>query len=142
MVEDTNWVQPGLNNYRQNVQGDGVFNAPDLAVELSIGLDQCEANMLVLRARVTNLGALGVFPGVAVSFHRGTSAAGPVIGSGTTTVPLLPGQSTIVTAGVVAPQVLTDYFATVDGAAPGAIAECDEANNDDATTGAACPGID
>ncbi len=143
MVEDTNWLQPGLNNYRQNVQGDGVFNAPDLAVELSIGLDQCEAGMLVLRARVTNLGALGVFAGVAVSFHQGTSAAGPVVGSGTTTVALLPGQSTVVTATVPDPPAPTDYFATVDGAsAPGAIAECDEANNDDATTSAACPGID
>jgi hypothetical protein len=142
MVEDNNWLQPGLNNYRQNVQGDGVFNAPDLAIDLAIGLDQCDVGMLVLRARVTNLGALGVFPGVAVSFHQGTSAAGPVVGSGTTTVALLPGQSTVVTANVPAPQVLTDYFATVDGAAPGAIAECDETNNDDATTSAACPGID
>ena len=141
--EDDNWTQPGLNNYRQNVQGDGVFNAPDLAVDLSIGLDQCSANMLVLRARVTNLGALGVYPGVAVSFHRGTSAAGPVVGTGMTTVPLLPGQSTVVTAMVPNPASPTDYFVTVDGAmAPGAVAECDESNNDDATTGAACPGID
>jgi hypothetical protein len=95
LVEDDNWSVPGLNNYRQNVQGDGVFNAPDLAVELSIGLDTCENNQLVLRARVTNLGALGVRPGVAVTFHRGTSAAGPVLGTAMTTVPLLPGQSTI-----------------------------------------------
>jgi hypothetical protein len=42
LVEDDNWSVPGLNNYRQNVQGDGVFNAPDLAVELSIGLDPCD----------------------------------------------------------------------------------------------------
>jgi hypothetical protein len=143
LVEDTNWLQPGLNNYRQNVQGDGVFNAPDLAVTLSIGLDQCENNMLVLRARITNLGALGVRPGVAVSFHRGTSAAGPVVGTGTTTVPLLPGQSTVVTATVPNPTSPTGWFVTVDGSsAPGAVAECDETNNDDATSNAACPGID
>lgn len=143
LTEDTNWLQPGLNNYRQNVQGDGIFNAPDLAVELSIGLDQCDANQLVLRARVTNLGALGVYPGVAVSFHQGTSAAAPVVGTAMTAVPLLPGQSTVVTATVPNPATPTDYFVTVDGAtAPGAVAECDESNNDDATTGAACPSID
>ncbi|HRI09098.1 MAG TPA: hypothetical protein PKW35_14850, partial [Nannocystaceae bacterium] len=29
-VENDNWTTPGLNNYRQNSQGAGVFNAPDL----------------------------------------------------------------------------------------------------------------
>jgi hypothetical protein len=143
MVEDVNWTQPGLNNYRQNVQGDGVFNAPDLSVDLAIGLDLCDQNMLVLRARITNLGALGVVPGVAVSFHRGTSAAGPVVGTGVTTVPLLPGQSTVVTAPVPNPAAATDYFVTVDGAtAPGAVAECDESNNQDGIQSVSCPGID
>ena len=33
-TELDNWTQPGLNNYRQNVQGEGVFNAPDLTVDL------------------------------------------------------------------------------------------------------------
>src|SRR5690606_33492417 len=37
-LETDNWQQPGLNNYRQNVQGEGVFNAPDLTVELSVGV--------------------------------------------------------------------------------------------------------
>ena len=143
LVEDTNWLQAGLNNYRQNVQGDGVFNAPDLAVTLSIGLEQCDVNMLVLRARITNLGALGVPPGVAVSFHRGASAADPVVGTATTAVPLLPGQSTVVTAPVPDPASPEDWFVTVDGAvAPGAVVECDETNNSDATNDAACPRID
>ncbi len=141
MVEADNWSQPGLNNYRQNVQGDGVFNAPDLSVELSIGLGLCDAGSIVLRARVTNTGALGVRPGVAVRFHRGTSAAGPQIGNGVTTVPLLPGQSTVVTTTIANPDTPTDYFVTVD-APPGMVAECDETNNDDGTGGVTCPGID
>jgi hypothetical protein len=74
LVEDDNWAQPGLNNYRQNVQGDGVFNAPDLAIDLAI---------------VPN------------------------------------------------PATPTDYFAAVD-TPPGEVAECDETNNDDATTGVLC----
>lgn len=141
LVEDVNWMQPGLNNYRQNVQGDGVFNAPDLAVDLSIGLDACDDGMVVLRARVTNLGALGVRPGVGVTFHQGTTTAGPVIGTGTTTVPLLPGQSTVVTVTVTDPNTPTDYLAVVDSP-PGMVAECDEANNQDGVTDAECPGVD
>ena len=35
LVEENNWQKPGLNNYRQNVQGDGIFNAPDLVVTSS-----------------------------------------------------------------------------------------------------------
>ena len=138
MVEADNWTQAGLNNYRQNVQGDGVFNAPDLAVELSIGLDRCGENLIVLRARVTNLGALGVRPGVGVVFHRGSDATGPVVGNGMTTVPLLPGQSTVVTTTLANPNAPTDYFVVVDAPA-GMVAECDEANNDDGTSGVTCP---
>ena len=141
LTEDDNWTQPGLNNYRQNVQGDGVFNAPDLAVELAVGLDQCEAGMLQLRARVTNQGALGVRPGVTVTFHRGTSAAGPVIGSATTTVPLLPGQATILAITIADPGTPTSYFVTVD-TPPGVVAECDETNNDDTATDVRCPRVD
>ncbi len=141
MVEPTNWLQPGLNNYRQNVQGDGIFNAPDLAIDLSIGLDLCDDGMVVLRARVTNLGALGVRPGVAVTFHQGTSAAGPVLGGGTTSVPLLPGASTVITVTVANPNTPTDYYAVVDSP-PGTVAECDETNNGDGVTDAECPGVD
>ncbi len=141
LVEDNNWSVPGLNNYRQNVQGDGVFNAPDLAVELSIGLDPCENNQLALRARVTNLGALGVRPGVGVTFHQGTSAAGAVLGTATTTVPLLPGQAQTLSITVADPPTPTAYFVTVDSP-PGTVAECDETNNDDGATDVQCPRVD
>jgi hypothetical protein len=42
MMEQDNWTTPGLNNFRQNVQGAGVFNAPDLSVSLAVGLDKCD----------------------------------------------------------------------------------------------------
>ncbi len=141
MTEDDNWTTPGLNNYRQNVQGDGVFNAPDLAVELAVGLDQCDGGRLTLRARVTNRGALGVRPGVTVNFHRGTATTDPVVGTATTTVPLLPGGSTILTVTVDDPPAPTSDFVAVDPP-PGAVAECDEANNDDGATGVICPRVD
>ena len=142
MTEANNWQQPGLNNYRQNVQGDGVFNAPDLAIDLSIGLDQCDSNSrMVLRARATNLGALGVRPGVTIAFYQGTSNAGTPVGTATTTVPLLPGASQVLTVTVDDPPAPTDYYAEVD-APPGMVAECDETNNGDGVTDAQCPGVD
>jgi hypothetical protein len=142
-IEDDNWTVGGLNNYRQNVQGEGVFNAPDLAVTLSIGLAECGTSQLALRARVTNLGALGVPAGIAVEFHEGTSAADPIVGTGTTSIALLPGQSTQVVALVPAPTVDTDYFVVVDGGSTtGTVVECDETNNDDGATDVACPVIE
>ncbi len=139
MTEDDNWEQPGLNNYRQNVQGDGVFNAPDLGITVSAGLDACVDGELELRARVTNLGALGVPMGVEVSFYRGTDATGTLLGTGATTAPLLPGQSTIVRLTIPAPGSDTDYFAAVDTATgAGVVVECDESNNGDGLTEAGC----
>jgi hypothetical protein len=142
LTEDPNWTTGGLNNYRQNVQGEGVFNAPDLAVTLSIGLDLCGQAMISLRARVTNLGALGVPAGIEVVFYGGTSTADPVVGTGATAIPLLPGQSTVVSV-VVPITPSNDYLVVVDGtAATGMVAECDEDNNDSAATDVGCPIIE
>ena len=88
--ENDNWTQPGLNNYRQNVQGEGVFNAPDLEVDLSVDLGECP-DMLGLRARVSNTGDLGAPAGLVVTFYEGTDATGAVLGTAMTSVPLLPG---------------------------------------------------
>lgn len=144
-LEQDNWIQPGLNNYRQNVQGDGIFNAPDLAIDLSLSLDPCSEGQVGLRARVTNLGALGVPPGVPVAFHLGASASGPVIGSGTTAVPLLPGQLTTVAVDVEEPDDKSSYFAQVNpasGGGDGAVSECNESNNSDGISEAGCPTVD
>jgi FG-GAP-like repeat len=140
LSEADNWTTAGLNNYRQNVQGDGVFNAPDLTVDLTIGLSLCGQGQLELRARVSNIGALGVLPGVDVSFFEGIGASATLLGSDVTTVPLLPGASTVVTLAVAAPTALTDYSVTVAGnSASLVVAECDPDNNTDDETTAGCP---
>jgi len=136
-TELNNWTQPGLNDYRKNAQGEGVFNAPDLAIELSVGLDECDIGQLVLKARVTNVGSLGVYPGAAIVFKK-TDASGAVLGTAATTVPLLPGGSTTVSITVPS-NAGPDFYAEADG--PAAVAECNESNNSDATTGATCPPI-
>jgi hypothetical protein len=140
LVETANWSIAALNNDRQNVQGEGVFNAPDLAVDLAVTLDGCPADKIGLRARVTNLGALGVPAGVPVVFYQGADASGVLLDTVPTPTSLLPGQSLSVEIIVVAPVVPTDYYVIVDptsGVAP--VAECDDANNDDLVTAAACP---
>lgn len=139
LLEENNWTMPGLNNYRQNVQGNGVFNAPDLAIDLSVGLQQCNLNQIVLTARVSNVGALGVFPGAPVEFYLGTDQNGEYLGLVNTTEPLLPGASTVVTLAVDAPEEPADYYAVVNrhGTAT-TVDECDNSNNEDYTTGVYC----
>ena len=138
LSELPNWMQPGLNNARQNVQGDGVFNAPDLAVDVSIGLDQCTTSH-VIRARVTNLGALGVYMGVPIRFERTTGGNAVELGISATTIPLLPGQSQVVALTVQALTGFQDYRVTVDyGSGMGMVNECNEGNNTGETTGADC----
>ena len=142
-TETDNWTLPGLNNYRQNVQGDGVFNAPDLTIDLSVGLERCNFNEVVLLARVSNEGALGVAPGVPVEFYLGTDASGTYLDVRETQEPLLPGASTVVSLTVQAPEVSADYFAVVNrnGTAT-SVPECDGNNNEDLTTGVYCDFVD
>lgn len=131
--EVDNWSVPGLNNYRQNAQGEGVYNAPDLAiVGLEVDLSSCPS-AATLRARVANVGSLGVPAGVAVAFYAGTpDARGALLGTGTTTIALLPGASTLVTLSVPlagdAPYAFT-AVADDDGTGVGAVTECDETND-------------
>lgn len=142
LTELRNWEQPGLNNARQNVQGEGVFNAPDLAVSLSVGLDQCYVDSQqshVLFARVTNRGSLGVPMGVPVYFESTDPVAS--LGVGHTAGPLLPGQSEILTLVVAAAQSHVDYRVSVDSdgtSGSDAVAECDESNNQGWVTRATC----
>jgi len=141
-MEQDNWSTKGLNNYRQNVQGEGVFNAPDLTVQLAIGLGNCPTD-LELIATVRNEGALGVPAGVIVDFYAGVDATGTLLGTGMTAKALLPGGSTKVSLLVPAPpgDATQDYYVEVDMASKGdgAVLECNEANNGGQTTMAACP---
>lgn len=132
-IEADNWSVPGLNNYRQNAQGDGVFNAPDLKVlALEVNLSGCPSSA-VLRARVSNEGSLGVVAGVPVAFYRGTSAdPAQLIGVALTSVPLLPGATTVVE--MIAPLTGAAPYAFLavvddDGAGAGIVTECDEDDN-------------
>ncbi|RLB56648.1 MAG: hypothetical protein DRJ42_02780 [Deltaproteobacteria bacterium] len=87
-----NWTVPGLNNFRQNVQGDlGVLNIADLTVVFFNVDEICTAELpadLDLRARVCNRGTNPVIDGVTVRFTEGAVA----VCESTTTRLLEPGE--------------------------------------------------
>ena len=78
-VESNSWSGAGLNNYRQNVQGAGVFNAPDLSVAgLSVNTSSCPTS-IGIQAQIANTGSLGVDAGVPVGFYQGVPPDGSLL---------------------------------------------------------------
>ncbi len=142
MMEQDNWtaMDPPLNNFRQNVQGAGVFNAADLTASLAVSLNGCSAE-LELQATIYNEGALGVPPGIEVAFYEGSDKMGLKRGTKVTMEPILTGGSTLVTWTIdPAPGAPTNYFVEVDdGIDGGIINECFEDNNGALVTDAECP---
>jgi hypothetical protein len=136
------WAAGSPNNYRVSAQGAGVYNAPDLKVDLEVSTESCPS-ALTLRARVKNEGALGVPAGVNVRFYEGTSATGGLLGEEVTKGPLLPGQSEIVELmfPVTGASSGLSFYVAVDGALANGteLHECNGGNNDAGAGGLQCP---
>jgi len=142
-VEEDNWTVAGLNNYRQNVQGRGIFNAPDLEVSLE-ATEACAEGTVRLSAVIVNAGSRGVAAGVTVEFHRIAPAPETLIATSTTSAPLLPGGSERITVAVPEIEVDIDYEfeVRVDPASDddvGLVAECDEDDNEAQATARCAP---
>ena len=132
MVEADNWSTPGLNNYRQNVQGRGIFNAPNLTVELT-AIEACGSGEVRLSALVRNVGSRGVAAGVNVELVRTDVMPEEIVGSVSTTRALLPGGSERLTVIVsVPPDIDLSFEARVDG--DSSVVECIEDDNTDDDT--------
>ncbi|HJK97835.1 MAG TPA: VCBS repeat-containing protein [Polyangiaceae bacterium LLY-WYZ-14_1] len=144
-VEPDNWDRPGLNNYRTNVQGDGVFNVPNLTVSL-VAAGECAGRRVRLSAVVVNAGSRGVPPGISLSFFQSTDGEAEVeVADAATTRPLLPGGSERVTVTIDDLPAGVDLLFRVavdggDGASPedSAVPECIEDDNE-ATGTERCP---
>lgn len=108
--------------------------AVDVTVSLALGFDQCDES-LVLIATVHNMGTVDVPAGVAVTFYEGTDASGVKLGAKPTSEPLPASSSTDVVWVVNAPPMgeSSEYYVEID------IFGCDEADNSDFATEAACP---
>ncbi|HMV68363.1 MAG TPA: FG-GAP-like repeat-containing protein, partial [Myxococcota bacterium] len=137
-VPATNWLVPGLNNFRSNSQGSGTaspFAAPDLIVDEVSGVCIPDSFLVHLSARVGNDGDAPASAGVSVAFYLGDpDAGGTLLGVSLVGGALAPASSVEVTLDVVAPGGAGEIYARVDddGAGAGSEAECDEENNESA----------
>jgi hypothetical protein len=86
-----NWSLPWLNNFRQNVQDKGIFDAPDVTVSISV---ECSSPPVV-QVSVRNVGLAGLPAGVVADVFVLQAGSETKIGSVTTTKPLLPGQTEV-----------------------------------------------
>lgn len=85
--EQPNWLLPWLNNFRQNVQDSGVFDAANVTVDLDV---LCSDPMQIT-VKVRNVGLAPLPAGVEVEVRQVTPNV-QVIGTVTTTQSLFPGQ--------------------------------------------------
>jgi len=139
-MEPAHWRVPGNNTFRQNAPGAlRTRGVADLIVrDLSADAAMCPT-AIVLFARVANQGAMGVPAGQSVAFYRATPAGPELLGTGTTSRPLVPGDSEAVRLVWTAPSAIlempSEVWAAADdeGTGRSAVRECNETNNE-ATT--------
>jgi hypothetical protein len=92
--EKNSWAPGQSNSYRQNVQGQGVFSAPDLvACEVKVDMTTCQAGLAAVKVTVYNGGALVVRSGVPVAVYADGVSGTYLIGKAATTKQLQPGDS-------------------------------------------------
>ncbi|MDC0723185.1 hypothetical protein [Nannocystis bainbridge] len=138
VAETPNWKADGLNNYRQNVQPEGEFSAPDLTATI---FPRCDGPYGIV-ARVRNIGQAAVPAGVVVGFYEGDPDMGGVkLGEGMTKKALYPAEAEDVAIDVANPSMaLTDgatpvYVVLDDGMPEHLWQECRTENNKVAGSG-------
>jgi hypothetical protein len=136
-VETNNWTLPWLNNFRQNVQDKGLFNAPDAVVALTV---DCTSPVLG-HTFVRNIGLASLPSGVTVGLFVQSGGNLTQVGQGTTTQVLFPGQTQEV--DVMADPTMssqTDTFVAqiINNAAMPLFHECDTSNDSSAPVTPQC----
>ncbi|MBI5547869.1 MAG: hypothetical protein HY901_28635 [Deltaproteobacteria bacterium] len=139
----SNWEQPGLNNFRQNVQGAlGKLLLADFTVELSDLGALCHAAFseipTQISAKVCNRGTNPAPSGVLVSFsaRSGADAGTRLLCEATTPTILNPGECTMVSCAAT-PSENDEVFVVVD---PNhAIQDCHPNSNTSSGTSVICP---
>ena len=109
-LEKTNYTVKWLNNFRQNVQDKGIFDAPDAAIALRVdcenGIEGTTGSM-TLRATLRNLGLALLPDGVKIGFYVVETGGDRLLGEQTTTSMLFPGQAVELTYGTKAADTVT-----------------------------------
>jgi hypothetical protein len=126
-VEKRNWTLPWLNDFRQNVQDKGLFDAPDAVVSL---VADC-TTPVVLHAQVRNAGLSSLPAGVDVGVFKRVGTTDIQVGSAQTTHTLFPGQTEELVISANAQGTIQDTFVAkilIDPVAP-KFHECREDND-------------
>jgi hypothetical protein len=87
-----NWSVSWLNNFRQNVQDKGIFDAPDVTVSISV---DC-TTPVVVHVSIRNIGLAGLPAGVEVGVYVKQGGTDTLLGSVKTTKTLLAGQTEVI----------------------------------------------
>ncbi len=128
-----NWLDPDLNNFRQNVQGDLIPNAaPDLTSRAGSPIDcNIDGTEATLSATICNRGTEPVGDGISVGFYDGDPAMGGTAVCSTRTAGVLtPGDCEPVECTWTSPRTTEPgirLFVVPDD--DGATGECYEGNN-------------
>jgi hypothetical protein len=126
--ETENWTLPWLNNYRQNVQDKGLFNAPDATVVVQ---PRCLASVTI-DVFVRNLGSAILPADVKVGLYVRKSGTETLLATLATTSSLFPGQAEKLTWTAKPADAVTlhdTYFARIDPKSNPKYHECREGNN-------------
>ena len=133
-VEAANFLDPKLNNFRQNVQPQGEFSAPDLVVSVQ---PLCGENKGLI-GRVRNIGAASVPPGVTVSFYEGAPGMGTLVGEAQTKQTLYSLGSEDVILNLQSLPTGQVYAVVAESGGPYPWRECREDNNSSKATTLNC----
>lgn len=144
-----NWEQPGMNNFRQNTQGDlGKLALADLTAQIEDvkGLCSGASGSVPLRTRVCNRGTNPVQDGVTIGFFATPQGAGafdaaaqtPICSTKTPTI-LSPGNCVKVTCTGFVPAGVDVIVVTDPG---GEVADCHPGNNRGASARVLCSVVD
>lgn len=146
---EPNWLNSRLNNFRQNVQPGGLFDAPDFVVRQILRTD-CDDTQFTFSVVVGNDGSLSVPPGILthVVVESLDGAQSFDLGVFPTTDWLLPGQSEQlevvfpVPGGLNVPEVRVRATVDSDGMAGQQYNECEEDNNSAVSNPISCPTVE
>jgi len=142
---DSNWLSPRLNNFRQNVQPDDLFAAPDLVVsdlDVSISGAKCPFELGGFIAfTVRNDGSISVAPGQRGRVTLSNDGRTLLNLEFETTVRLFPGTSEAFTFAFEAPvdEAEPPFTAVAWVDADEEVNECDEDNNQQSRADLRCP---
>lgn len=129
LFEEPNWTDERLNNFRQNVQPAGLFDAPDMTLgEIDVTTGECAFSFAVT---VTNEGALAVPPGVLVRVEVLEEETVLAYAEEETETRLFPGNSEEIEILVEMPEdsYSGNYLVRVTVDPDSEINECDEDDN-------------